>query len=254
MVFWYYRYSMNDGAVISDSTYRSVIRENLERVRERISDAARRAGRNPDDVALLVVTKTVEPERIRAAYECGVRLFGENRVQEARDKRDVFGPDSALHLIGHLQRNKAKLASGLFSMVHSIDSAETAAALAKECAAAERTVEVLLELNTSGEESKHGVRSDAELFTLVERTLAFPQLAIRGLMTVAPFTDDRDAVRGSFRRLARTAAEAAHRYPEADFGTLSMGMSQDYEIAIEEGSTLVRIGTAIFGERLQRPI
>lgn len=234
---------------MSDSTYRSRIRENLERVRERISGAARRAGRNPDEVALMAVTKTVSPEYIRAAYESGVRLFGENRVQEAREKLDVYGPDSALHLIGHLQRNKAKPAARLFSMVHSIDAGETAAALAKECAAAGGTIEVLLELNTSGEESKHGVRSDAELFALVERTLAFPELTIRGLMSVAPFTDDRETVRGAFRRLSHAAAEAARRFPEAEFGTLSMGMSSDFEIAIEEGSTLVRIGTAIFGSR-----
>ena len=221
----------------------------MEIVREAVEKACIRAGRKPEEVRLMAVTKTKPREDAEAAYEAGVRLFGENRIIEARDKYGEFHSDAELHLIGHMQTNKAKTAAEIFSCVQSIDKIKTAAELEKRCSPLGRTMDVLLEVNTSGEESKFGFTDEDELFRNLDVLLRFKHLRMRGLMTIAPFTDDEAAVRGSFRRLKELYDRAAVMYPDLPLDTLSMGMSSDFEIALEEGSTLVRLGSVIFGER-----
>ncbi len=224
------------------------IGRNLEGILKRMEAAAERSGRSPREVRLMAVTKTVPRSAVQEAMDAGIRLFGENRVQEAVEKyRGIT--DVELHLIGHLQRNKAKPAAETFSCVQSIDAVETASALDKRRSAAGAPMDVLLEMNTSGEESKSGFRSRDELLAGLERVMAMPMLAVRGLMTVGPLTEDQGRVRAAFRTLAGLFREIQGRMGLAAFDTLSMGMSSDFEAAIEEGSTLVRIGTAIFGRR-----
>jgi PLP dependent protein len=223
--------------------------ESLAAVRARIAAAAARAGRGESDVRLMAVTKTFPRETVLAAAAAGLSLFGENRVQEAEEKFTDIGLTCELHLIGHLQRNKAKTAAGLFSWVQSIDKAETAQALETRCAERGSTMNILLELNTSGEESKSGFRSRDDLLADLEAIRALPHLRLRGLMTVGPLTSDEAQVRRSFAALRTLFEElrSAHGLPGLD--TLSMGMSGDFEAAVEEGSTLVRIGSALFGHR-----
>jgi pyridoxal phosphate enzyme (YggS family) len=227
------------------------IADNLARVRADVARAAERCGRSPAQVGILAVTKTFPRERVQAACEAGLRLFGENRVQEAEQKYREGLPPLELHLIGHLQRNKAQRAAALFSAVQSIDKVETAQALEAACAAGGRKVEILLEMNTSGESTKFGFDSEEALLAAADPVLAFPHLRLRGLMTVGPLTGDREAVRAAFRRLARLLERLRSRYPDAALEVLSMGMSGDYEMAVEEGSTLLRLGTALFGPRGQ---
>jgi hypothetical protein len=227
------------------------ITRNLRQVREELGRAAERSGRDPQGVAVMAVTKTFALEQVQAACAAGLRLFGENRVQEAEGKYlpDAGLPPLALHLIGHLQRNKARRAAELFEAVQSIDKLETAQALEAACASAGRTLDILLEMNTSGEVTKFGFASEEALLAAVEPVLGLPHLRLRGLMTVGPFTDDRDRVRSAFRRLARLFQLLRGRYPGQPLDVLSMGMSGDFEMAVEEGSTLVRLGTALFGPR-----
>ncbi len=210
--------------------------------------AAARSGRTGDTVRLMAVTKTLPREMVAAALEEGLTLFGENRVQEAQEKYAGLPGTWELHLIGHLQRNKARIAAGLFSCVQSIDKVETAAALDQARSEGASPLDVLLEMNTSGEESKHGARTRDELLACLDAAAAMPGLRVRGLMTVGPLTADRSAVRRSFAALASLFNEIRTQGIPG-FDTLSMGMSGDFEEAIEEGSTLVRIGSAIFGPR-----
>jgi hypothetical protein len=225
-----------------------LIRDNVERLRDRIAAAAVRSGRKADDVKLMAVTKTVDVDRIRAAFAAGLRLFGENRVQEAADKYAELQADYGLHLIGHLQRNKAKTAAYLFDCVQSIDKLKTAEALVRHLTPG-RDMDVLLEVNTSGEESKYGFVRDDDVFRCVDQLLELPTLHIRGLMTIAPFVDDERTIRASFRRLRELRDSLVSRYPGTDWVELSMGMTSDFEIAVEEGSTMIRVGTGIFGKR-----
>jgi pyridoxal phosphate enzyme (YggS family) len=227
------------------------IARNLRQVREDITRAAERSGRDPQSVTVMAVTKTFALEQVRAACEAGLSLFGENRVQEAEGKYlpDAGLPPLELQLIGHLQRNKARRAVELFAAVQSIDKLETAQALEAACAARGRTLDILLELNSSGEETKFGFASEEALSAAVEPVLGLPHLRLRGLMTVGPFTDDREQVRSAFRRLARLFGELRGRHPGQQLDVLSMGMSGDFQTAVEEGSTLVRLGTALFGPR-----
>jgi hypothetical protein len=197
----------------------------------------------------MAVTKNHDAEAVRAAYEAGVRCFGENRVQEAAEKYAERPEDFELHLIGHLQRNKAKTAAGLFSTVQSIDRVETAEALHRQCAAAGVRMRILLEVNTSGEESKYGVEDADALRSVLDGLLGLDSLDPVGLMTLAPFTSDEQAIRRSFRELHRLFTMVSRSYPDLDFSVLSMGMTNDYVIAVEEGSTMVRLGTRIFGAR-----
>jgi pyridoxal phosphate enzyme (YggS family) len=232
------------------------IAENLARVRERISGAAARAGRSPEDIALMAVTKTFPAELIREAYEAGQRLFGENRVQEFAAKADALRdlPDAEFHMIGHLQSNKASKAVEVFSAVDSVDSVHLAEKLNAAAAKLDRTVPVLLELNLGGEESKSGLSPDsAELERLLSAAARLDCLDFRGLMTIPPFTENPEGARSYFRRLREARDRIAVRnLPRVRMNVLSIGMSHDFEVAIEEGSTCVRLGTAIFGAREKR--
>ncbi len=221
--------------------------ESLAEVRSRIDAASRRAGRAPADVKLMAVTKGFPRAVVLEAMSAGVTLFGENRVQEAEAKFSGMPGECEVHLIGHLQTNKARAAAGLFSCVQSIDSVHTAASLDSRCAERGASIDVLLELNTSSEESKSGFRSRDELLSGLQVVGKLSRLRLRGLMTVGPLTDDAAKIRASFSVLRTLFEEIRAGLP--GFDTLSMGMSGDFEIAIEEGATLVRLGTALFGPR-----
>jgi PLP dependent protein len=229
------------------------ISENLAAVRERIDKAARRAARQPEDIALMAVSKTQSPGRIREAYEAGQRLFGENRVQEFASKIDALRDLHAAewHMIGHLQTNKAAKTVELFRSVDSVDSLKLAEKLDAAARTLGKKLDVLIEINVGGEAAKSGLPPDSP--ALDEFLLAAPRLdalAFRGLMTVPPFTDDPECARPYFRKLRELRdAVAARKLPAIEMDQLSIGMSHDFEIAIEEGSTCVRVGTAIFGER-----
>ena len=224
---------------------------NLLEVRERVTRAAARTGRRPEEIRIMAVTKTFPEQVVRQAWDTGQRLFGENRVQEAEVKYARLG-DLELHLIGHLQRNKARKAAELFAGVHSIDKIETAQALESACSALNRNMEVLLELNTSGEATKFGFESAEALRACVEPILALPHLRLRGLMTVGPLTTELDRIRASFKKLSELFRRLQGEYPQASLDTLSMGMSGDFEAAVEEGSTMLRLGSALFGPRENR--
>ena len=225
----------------------------LAQIRDRVSAAARRAGRNPDTIALMAVCKTFPAEAIIEAYAAGQRLFGENRVQEFAEKHPAVAnlPDAHFHMIGHLQSNKAAKAAEIFHAVDSLDSAKLAQRLNDAAQKLNQTLDILLEINIGGEEAKTGLAPDSpEIDNILKQAANWPALRIRGLMTVPPFTDDPEGARPYFRKLRELRDRLAGRnFPSVSFDTLSMGMSHDFEIAIEEASTCVRIGTAIFGER-----
>ena len=229
------------------------IADNLAEVRERIDAAANRAGRRPGDIALMAVSKTFPAARIREAYEAGVRLFGENRVQEFAGKIDSLRDlrDAEFHLIGHLQSNKAGKAVELFAAVDSVDSLRLAQKLNASAEQSGKKISALIEINVGGEIAKSGVAPGSrELEELLSGAQALPHLKFRGLMTVPPFSDDPQQARPYFRQLRELRDQiAARKLPALDVSTLSMGMSHDFEVAIEEGSTCVRVGTAIFGAR-----
>jgi pyridoxal phosphate enzyme (YggS family) len=229
------------------------IAENLVRVRERIDAAARRAGRRSEDIALMAVSKTFPAERIREAYDAGLRLFGENRVQEFAGKADLVRDlhEAKWHLIGHLQSNKAARAVELFAAVDSVDSLRLAQKLNASAQQLGKKLKVLIEINVGGEAAKSGLTPDSrELDELLLAAGDLEQLEFRGLMTVPPFTEDPQQALPYFRKLRQLRDQiAAQRLPAIDMHTLSMGMSHDFEVAIEEGSTCVRVGTAIFGVR-----
>ena len=227
-------------------------RERLESTRERMAAAARRAGRAPESIRLVAVSKTVEASRIREALACGQRLFGENRVQEARAKQDEAGPDALWHLVGHLQRNKARDAARLFEMIHSVDSAELLADLDRHAAARSKPLEVLVQVNLAAEAGKHGAARE-DLPGILAAAGRMHHIRVAGLMILPPYDPDPEASRPLFRALAEVAAELGKRdFENVSLRELSMGMSEDFEVAIEEGATLVRIGRALFGERPAR--
>jgi PLP dependent protein len=229
------------------------IERNIAVARERIDAAARRAGRNREEIALMAVTKTQPPERIREAYAAGQRLFGENRVQEFAGKAQALADlrYAEWHMIGHLQTNKAAKTADLFSAVDSVDSVKLAQKLDAAARFIGKKIGVLIEINVGGETAKSGMDPDsAELQDLLAAVPQLQMLSFRGLMTVPPFTENPEGARPYFRRLCQLRdAIAARKLPAVVVDVLSMGMSHDFEIAIEEGSTCVRVGTAIFGER-----
>ncbi len=225
----------------------SGVEERLAVVRQRIARAAVRARRDPASVTLIGATKSVEADRVRASLQAGLRDFGENRVQEALPKIAAVGPGPRWHLIGHLQRNKARQAVGPFAVVQSLESVALAQALDRFARAANRRVPVLIEVNVGGEPSKFGVAPGA-VEDFVQALAAYERLEPIGLMTVAPLAPDPQAVRPVFRAL-RELRDGVRRLVGDAFCELSMGMSDDFEVAIEEGATMVRIGRAIFGER-----
>lgn len=225
------------------------VSENIALVREEIARAARKAGRSPAEVRLLAVTKTVDDDRIREAIAAGVDLIGENYVQEARRKIELLGRPLPWHFIGHLQTNKAKYAVRLFDLIHSVDRVDLARELDRRAAAQGVPLKVLVEVNVSGEASKSGVPA-REAPALVRSIAEFPRLSIRGLMTMPPWFDDPEEARPHFAALRNLADEIRReRIGNVHMEELSMGMTNDYRIAVEEGATIVRVGRAIFGER-----
>jgi hypothetical protein len=231
------------------------VAQNIAVVRERIASAARGAGRNPENITLMAVSKTFSPELIGKAYESGLRVFGENKVQEFSAKAGTLADltDAEWHMIGHLQSNKAAKAAELFSAVDSVDSLRLAQRLNSAAEQLEKKLAVLLEINVGGEAAKSGVDPDSrELEGILQAAAKLEQLEIRGLMTIPPFIEDPDAARPYFRKLRELRDQIARRrLPRIQTDVLSMGMSHDFEVAIEEGSTCVRVGTAIFGERVR---
>ncbi len=245
--------------------------ENIERVQERIARTCARVGRDPAEVTLVAVSKTFSAEAVAQAYRLGLRDFGENRVEEAVPKisnvkcqisnlqvGESASPQSPVtwHLVGHLQSRKAREAVRVFDVIHSVDSVKLADKLSQLCLEAGREMPILLECNVSGEESKYGfplttAGDRARWMAEVEAILALPGVRVEGLMTVAPVVTTTEDVRPVFHALWQLRGELATRFPQAGWRHLSMGMTDDFEVAIEEGATMVRIGRAIFGERRQ---
>ena len=224
------------------------ISANIDSIRQRIDSAAKRAGRDPLSVKLMAVTKTVEPERIEKALEAGLTLLGENYVQEAKDKIAVIGDTAQWHMIGHLQTNKAKYAVKLFDCVHSVDRLELARELDKRAGQINRRLNVLIEVN-SGEQSKSGI-DKTQALELVSLVAFLPNLAVRGLMTMAPYSDNPEDSRPYFKALRDLRDDINHAgITGVSMEELSMGMTDDFEVAIEEGATIIRVGRAIFGKR-----
>jgi PLP dependent protein len=224
----------------------STIRENLLGVIDRIEKAALRAGRDPKEIKLVAVSKTVEPARIREAIEAGASLLGENYVQEAQKKIGMIGRPVAWHFIGHLQSNKAKVAVQLFDMIHSLDSVHLAEELNRRATQEGRVLKVLIEVNLAREATKFGT-DEEKLFTLTKRIKELDHLSLEGLMTMPPFFDSPEESRPYFIEIRKWKERMGQK--GIPIKELSMGMSNDFEIAIEEGATYVRVGTAIFGPR-----
>ena len=227
----------------------SFIKDNLSRVLERMDQAASKAGRNPGEVTLVAVSKTVETARIREAIEAGVTILGENYVQEAREKIDEIGHGVQWHMVGHLQRNKAKHAVTLFDYMHSIDGISLAHEIDRRAAQGGEKVRGLVEVNLSGETSKFGIGPDA-IMDLIRHIAPLEHISIEGLMTMPPYFNEPEKARPYFIRLRELRDRIRGEGIEGvRMDELSMGMSGDFEVAIEEGATMIRVGTAIFGER-----
>jgi PLP dependent protein len=231
------------------STTTTTLEGRIEAVQAGIADAARASGRDPGEITLIAVSKMFSREDVEAAYALGIRHFGENRVQEARAKfESALPPDATLHLIGHLQSNKAKQVPSLFDTVDSVDRASVIAALDKAAAKAGVTIEVLVQVNIAGEDQKAGCNpSDAS--GLIELIAATPTLTPRGFMTIAPIDARDNDLRAVFRRLRELRDDLQRQFPQLDLSELSMGMSNDFAEAIAEGATQIRVGRAIFGDR-----
>lgn len=240
------------------------IRANMASVWERIADAAARSDRYPNEVTVVAITKTFGPAYLQAAYELGLRHLGENRVEEAVVKQSTFGKwlagreEPTWHMVGHLQRRKVGDALRLFDLIHSVDSLRLAERIDRLCQREGRgPMPILLEVNTSGEEQKYGFHLHhwpekstqwKAFLSVVERILRLPGVRVRGLMTMAPLVEP-EATRRCFRRLRDIRDALAETFPEADWHELSMGMTNDFEVAVEEGATMLRLGRAIFGTR-----
>jgi pyridoxal phosphate enzyme (YggS family) len=227
----------------------STVKANIEKIRSAIASAALRGGRKASDVRLMAVTKTVDDDRIMEAIEAGVDIIGESYVQEAKRKIEKMGRSIEWHMIGYLQSNKAKYAVKLFDMIHSIDRMDLAVELNRRSGAQDMAIKVLIEINISGEKTKSGVPYE-EAMRLVKDISALDNLAIQGLMTMAPWFDDPEDARPYFKALRELRDRIIDaNIARAEMLELSMGMSGDYEVAVEEGATIVRIGRSIFGER-----
>jgi pyridoxal phosphate enzyme (YggS family) len=235
------------------------LEQRLESIRARIAAAAGRAGRDPSAITLVAVSKTQPPEVIQAAYALGLRNFGENRVEEAEDKTDRLPADISWHMIGHIQSRKAKRVVPRFDFVHSVDSVKLARRLDRLCADRPEPLPVLLEFNVSGESSKYGFAADqwqvghelpATLLVDLEEIVTLPYLRVEGVMTMAPIVTNAEEARPVFVRLRQLRDALAVAFPQATWRHLSMGMTDDFEVAIEEGATLVRVGRAIFSPEL----
>lgn len=229
------------------------IKNNLQEILDKISQAEIKAGRKPGSVKLMAVSKFHPVEEIEQAIEAKQILFGENRVQEAQEKFSVLKekyPEISMHIIGQLQTNKVKIAVQIADCIQSVDRIDLIKEIEKQCNKIDKSIEVLMEVHT-GEESKSGFESEEELIFALDAIASgqYPHIIPKGFMTMAPFTEDKNLIRKSFVTLRELSEKMKNKYPQFNFAELSMGMSGDFEIAIEEGATLVRIGTAIFGER-----
>ncbi|MCR5356931.1 MAG: YggS family pyridoxal phosphate-dependent enzyme [Lachnospiraceae bacterium] len=226
-----------------------MLKDNLLSVKENIEDAAKKAGRDVNDITLIAVSKTKPVEMIKEIYDLGVRDFGENKVQELVAKYDLLPDDIKWHLIGHLQTNKVKYIIDKVYMIHSVDSVKLAKEISKEAVKRGITVNILIEVNVAGEESKYGVSPD-ELTETVKEVAALPGICIRGLMTVAPYVVDSEENRTIFVKMKQFVVDIIQKnINNVYMDCLSMGMSGDYTVAVEEGATYIRVGTSIFGER-----
>ena len=226
-----------------------MITENLKDVEARVCAACERSGRKREDVTLIAVSKTKPVEMLKEAYETGCRDFGENKVQELVDKYEVLPKDIRWHMIGHLQRNKVKYIVDKVSMIHSVDSLRLAQTIEQEAAKHDVCVPILLEVNVAQEETKFGLKME-EVLPLVESVAEFPHIKIQGLMTIAPYVQNPEENRPVFRQLKKLSVDiAAKNINNVTMSVLSMGMTGDYQVAVQEGATMVRVGTGIFGER-----
>lgn len=226
-----------------------MLKENLQEVEQRICDACRRAGRNREEVTLIAVSKTKPVEMLKEAYDLGVRVFGENKVQELTEKYELLPDDIHWHMIGHLQTNKVKYLIGKTELIHSVDSLKLARVIEKESEKRECITDILVEVNVAEEESKFGLKME-EVIPFIENASQLPHINVRGLMTIAPFVENPEKNRTIFADLHKLYVDIKEK--NIDNGTvniLSMGMTNDFEVAIEEGATMVRIGTGIFGAR-----
>lgn len=226
-----------------------MLAENLKTVEERICKACERANRNREEVTLIAVSKTKPVSMLEEVYREGIRCFGENKVQELTDKYEQLPDDVRWHMIGHLQRNKVKYIIGKTELIHSVDSIRLAETIEQEAAKKDIIADILIEVNVAEEESKFGLKVD-EVIPLIEKIAEFPHIRIKGLMTIAPYVENPEENRNVFARLQKLSVDIAEKnIDNVSVGVLSMGMTNDYEIAIEEGATMVRVGTGIFGER-----
>ena len=226
-----------------------MLRDNLQEVEERIRAACQRAGRDRSEVTLVAVSKTKPVETLQEAYDQGVRVFGENKVQEIREKYEALPKDIEWHMIGHLQTNKVKYIVDKVRLIHSVDSLRLAEVIEKEAEKQNRIMDILLEVNVAEEESKFGLKTE-EVLPLAEKIAELSHIRLRGLMTIAPFVENPEKNRTIFANLHKLYVDIKEK--NIDNGTvsiLSMGMTNDYEVAIEEGATMVRVGTGIFGAR-----
>lgn len=228
------------------------LRQNYDKIKDNIRLTAEKTGRNPDDVSIIAVSKMHDKEIIKAGIEAGIPILGENYVQEMKEKYDYIlslnMKHPRWHFIGHLQTNKIKYIASFVDMIHSVDSVHLAEFIDKEAKKNNRTIDILLQVNTSGEDSKSGCEPE-EVFHLADLTRHFANLKIRGLMTIGSFSYDEELVRSEFVMLRNLRDELKQKFPDIDFKELSMGMSGDYMLAVEEGATMVRVGTSIFGLR-----
>jgi hypothetical protein len=226
-----------------------MIKENWDRLWERINEVCHRSGRHPEEIKVVAVAKTIPVELVREAVECGITEIGENRVQEAKDKYEAIGDRAHWHLVGHLQTNKVRAALEIFELIHSLDSLRLANEISSRAERIDKEARVLLQVNTSAEESKFGLEPQ-KVVEFAEQVASLPNLKVKGLMTIGPFTDEDTLIRRSFGELRRLFEKLkASSIPNIDMEILSMGMSADYEVALQEGANVLRIGTSIFGPR-----
>lgn len=228
---------------------RESIYKNLEQVHDNIKAACARSGRKPEEVTLIAVSKTKPLEALQEAYRCGERVFGENKVQEIAAKQPKMPEDACFHMIGHLQRNKVRQVLPLVSMIHSVDSFRLAQEIEEEAKRLGRIVDILLEVNVAGEESKFGF-SPEEVIHILQKIHQFSHIRVCGLMTIAPFVENSEQNRPVFKKLFQLYVDIKHKnIDNVNMAVLSMGMTGDYQVAIEEGATMIRVGTGIFGVR-----
>lgn len=225
------------------------IRENWDRLWESINEVCHQTGRHPEEIEVVAVAKTIPVELVREAVDCGIREIGENRVQEAKSKYEAIGRRAHWHLVGHLQTNKVKVALEIFELIHSLDSLKLANEISSRAERMSKQARVLLQVNTSEEETKFGLEPE-RVFEFAEQVASLPNLKVQGVMTIGPFTDDDTLIRKSFRQLRGLFEELKKAsIPNIDMEILSMGMSADYQVALQEGANMLRIGTSIFGPR-----